>query len=110
VRIAKVYNYPGPFDNQLISDMQNTYRREFLINGLKEKTDLEILLDFLKNLLPALFDILGVSVINLFVAKGKKIKHIINMDAFKEKKKKKNFLILPWDGGIKVNIKPNEDV
>lgn len=90
--------------------MQNTYRREFLIYGLKDKTELEILIDFFKNLLPVLFDILGTSVINLFVDKKKRIKHIINLDAFHEKKKKENFMVLPWDGGIKVNIKPNKDV
>jgi len=114
--IAKYYNYPGPFCEELLCDMSNTYRREFLINGLPEKTDLMILTDFLKGLFPPLFDAVGTSIVGTIIKlkarKGSQApKHIINLDAFKSKEEKEepksHKMYIPF-ANVTVNIKPNK--
>ena len=107
VALADKFNYRGPFDKQLIKDLQCPYRSAFLINSLNkilnnEERLLKILSEynpeFLRNLIDA-------QTTHLMQGLGHKKYKGLFKKREKEEKSIDNIVITP--DGVRVRIKPN---
>jgi hypothetical protein len=99
--VARRYGYNGPFCANLLKDLRNPYRREFLINSLSIKTGSDLLFDLLAEhypeMLQSLFDAVGTVTAR---SHGMNIKSI-----FKKKAKKEQFRFVQLPDGTTAKIR-----
>ena len=84
--LARRYNYRGPFDPELLEDIDNPYRLALLLETVKDGDPDDKRMMDLTRYLKSLLNVHGVSIINSTRRKADQIKAIFAEDAKKETK------------------------